>query len=348
MDMSGGMGLDRRRVRLTLPTASAQPAWVGQARTWARRTVDRYDAPAMRQARRLIGDFRADGPDVVQFGDSMLSVVAADEPDRTKLRAMAPQEINQRRSGTRVLVIDGPSYGAHIISGFLRLMTQFEHRPIVVVPLLQRTCFSPWIEHPVYGHKDTLAMLAAIDPTAARWHIRGGRAKPEAAEFEAFMDVPHATFLGDWTVGDYVRPLLDQSRWTGLDDPERLRMLYGYHFTGRLTDDDPLVAPVEQMGRLLAQLDVPVVTYQTPIPVAFGNQLFGERFGQVVGDNYDVLERAFRRGLGRDIDVIQSGTVFSPSDSVDPTDGSEHLRADGRRRLAQMIAHGVSQIHGDH
>jgi hypothetical protein len=148
----------------------------------------------------------------------------------------------------------------------------------------------------------------------------------------------HHTWAGELTVGDYIRPLKNRAVG-GLSADERGRLLYAYHHGGVV--EPGYLDSIEVLGRALRALDTPVVAYHTPVPVERGVDYFGEAFRELAVSNFAAMDAAFRRGLGDDSVVIQTGMICHTDQFLDPADGSEHLSQSGRAQVAQMIVDGM-------
>ena len=56
-----------------------------------------------------------------------------------------------------------------------------------------------------------------------------------------------------------------------------------------------------------------------------------------------VLNSAYRFGAGENAEIIESGTIFSSGQFIDPRDATEHLNEVGRRTLADLIINAVKE-----
>jgi hypothetical protein len=96
------------------------------------------------------------------------------------------------------------------------------------------------------------------------------------------------------------------------------------------------------VGTQLREIGLPVVIYQTPVPVQKGVEVLGEELRQRTIDNFAAMDEAFIAGYGP-IDVVQSGVVFGDDEFLDPDDGIEHFNERGRRHLADMVAEAIQK-----
>lgn len=298
-----------------------------------RRALDRLDDEDVRNARRLVRALRRTPLDVVYLGDSTTSFVAPEDRDRRPLHAMIADELAPDAS---IHSTFGGSYHADLLADLAGLLPECPSRPIVIVPLWIRGRYLPWIEHPVYGHQQAMAFLRELPRRTPTWRIRASFPRPAPAAFERFYQLRFPTLVGDLTIGDYVRPLKDPDRFREHPE-ERVKLIYAYHQGAALDRHGPEMAAVTRLGRVLRDLGVPVVAYQTPLSVQTGAEIYGPAFTELAVKNFAILDDAFREGVGEDVTIIQSGMAFPPDQFIDPRIADEHLNEVGRRRLTDLI-----------
>lgn len=271
--------------------------------------------------------------EVLAFGDSSATWVGPDDTDRRRLFAMVGDELGGR---VATHVVAGPSYHVDLIVAFLDLVRSSGQRPVVVVPLWVRGRFVPWVQHPTWGHQKALAHLRAQQGSERR-RLHAALRHPDDEDFAAFETLPFPTLLGPGSVADYALPLKDPRAFAA-DPAARERLIYAYHHGARLESDQPTVEGVRALGRCLRDLGWPFVAFETPVPVTSGEQHLGPDFRKLVEHNFAVLREALAQGVGREVEVVRSGTAFPASHFIDPSLADEHLNQEGRRRLAAMIA----------
>jgi hypothetical protein len=302
-------------------------------RVGVRRQLTRLDNPEVAHARRLVRRLRGNAPDVLYFGDSTSLFVDPNDADQRRLGHMIRDQLADVAD---VEVIAGGGYGPELHEAYLRLVQASPARPLVLHSLAFRVLY-PLIQHPAYGKRKELATVRDLDPSAPWWRIRASLPKPGPEEFERFYRLPHKTLIGEMPVGDYVKPLKANS----LSPEEKVRLLYAYHHGSELSADSVGVEAVVELGRRLRALGCRTIAYQTPVPIETGIELFGPRFGELISSNWEVMEAAYREGIGRDATILQTGTMFSADEFIDPSDGTEHLNERGRLRLASTIVESV-------
>jgi hypothetical protein len=311
---------------------------VHRLRYRVRRTLDRVDNEPVRRARGLLRVLRNHPPDVIYFGESTVSFIGPTDVDRRRLYTMVDDGLGPHVS---MHVVHGASFSTDIFDAYLGLLKSTQHRPLIVVPLCVRFRFTPWIEHPVHGHKKALQRIREVDPTKGAWRVHGAWPRPNQVDFDEFHRVPFSSLLGDLTVGDYVTPIAEFQR-SG-DDVGRVRMLYAYHHGGLLELDSPVMEAVTQMGRTIRELGCPAVVYQTPVPLETGTTLLGQELADRTAASFAAINAAYRLGAGEGVEIIESGTCFTDSEFIDPADATEHLNEFGRRHLAEMILSAIKQ-----
>ena len=293
-----------------------------------RRQIGRIDNAEVRKARRLARRARTAPPDVLYLGDSAVSFVASYDADKRPLHRMVgdalPPEVTMH-------AVYGGSYNPLIYNEFVRLLEGHEARPLVILPLWVRGRTLPWIEHPVFGHQRASQFLSTLDATTPLRKIRKGFARPTQAEFERFRALEFPTWAGDLRIGDYI----DRLKGNTLDGDEAARLLYAYHHGGEIDTGGPLDT-VRELGARLRRLDLPVVVYQTPVPVEKGVELHGPSFFELAERNFRLLEEAFVSGYGA-VPILPTGLSVPTTDFIDWRDGSEHLNDRGRSVIAAAV-----------
>ena len=243
--------------------------------------------------------------------------------------------------GVSTHAVHGGSYNPLIFNQFVRLLEGHPARPLVILPLTVRVHTLPWIEHPLYGHRRASRFLSTVDATTPLRKIRKGFAVPAHAEFERFRSLAFPTWAGDLTIGDYI----DRLKGKALDGDDAARLLYAYHHGGEIVLGAPLDR-LRELGIRLRGLGVPVIVYQTPVPVEKGVELHGPSFLELAERNFAILEDAFVSGYG-DVPVAPTGLSVPTKDFIDWRDGSEHLNDRGRSPIATAVVEAAKE-HGLH
>ncbi|HWD53443.1 MAG TPA: hypothetical protein VG412_13665 [Acidimicrobiales bacterium] len=309
-----------------------------RARYTGRRALDRIDNETVRRARGLLRRLRSDAPDVIYLGDSALSIVGSNDSDRRRLDAMVADLLGD---GVSVKGVDGASYHAELFDALLRLVEATPHRPLLLVPLCVRVRTPQLTEHPIYAHKQAVEFLRRVDLSGGAWRVHAAWPRPSGSDFDAYYRVPHPTLLGNWTVGDYLASMSESQR--AGDEDARIKTLYAFFHGGLLEPGSPELESVTRMGSTIRALGCQAVVYQTPVPVETGVASLGQALADRTAANFAMLNAAYRLGAGEDAEIVESGTCFSASEFIDPTDATEHLNDIGRLRLAEMVVASIKR-----
>lgn len=300
-----------------------------------RRQIGRVDNPEVRKARMLLRQARKDNIDILELGDSMVSFVAAYDTDKRPLHRMLKDAFDP---GAQFVAVHGGSYNPPIYDQYLRLLEGTQSRPIIILPLTVRVRTLPWIEHPLYGHKRAVDFLTSVDAQGPLRKVRLGLTAPTADEFKRFRALKFPTWMGDLSIGDYILRAKDAS----LSKDDVAKILYAYHHGGEIVTGGSLDM-VRALGERLRRLDVPVIVYQTPVPVEKGVELYGQSFYDLAERSFATLEDAFRAGYG-DIETLKTGLNVPTEDFIDWRDGSEHVNDRGRSVIARAVIDAVNAV----
>ena len=292
--------------------------------------VDTYDDKEVRRARKLATALRSDNPpEVVAFGDSNWIYAAPYDDDLRPLGTMIADAL----APVRVQVVAGAGYYSTLISAYLRLIAQSPVRPVVVVPICARLATVAWSTHPNYTYREAIARIESFEPSTPLGKMRMKAVPPTDEQFRDYGNQVITTWAGTGPISQFRDPLRDPAGH-GLTEHERLKLLYAFHHGESIGPDAPTLAEVERMGRVLRDLGVEAVPFQTSLPVDEGVALWGEQFRQNAQNTFDLMGDAFRRGYGSPIDILPIGLVVERSEFIDPDDGSEHMNQRGRTRIA--------------
>jgi hypothetical protein len=241
----------------------------------------------------------------------------------------------------RVHVTAGAGYYSTLISAYAGLIKHSGVRPVVVVPLCARLATVAWSTHPNYSYLEAIARIEGFGPDTPISKMRMRTATKSNEQFRRYGAQPITTWAGTGPISEFREPLRDPAAHR-LSEDERRKALYAYHHGEAADPDSRPVAEVERMGRVLRDLDVEVVPFETSVPVEEGVALWGEQFRDNAQRTFDILGDAFRRGYGS-IDVLRTGFVVKRSEFIDPADGSEHMNQRGRARVAGHLVEAVQE-----
>lgn len=301
-------------------------------RVHAKRAWHRMDNPELRNARNLLRALREGDVDVVYISESTATYVGVDDGDPRHL-GQAVSDLLQPR---RMHLVAGPGYLSDMIAAYVHLLAAAPRLPVVVHPLWVRGTFAPWVQNPLYERKDAVAAVRALDPSTPTWRVRGSF--PRNRDYASHEKIPYATYKGeDLVVGDYTRRL----RALELRDPDRLELLYQYHYSGRPSPRG--LAAVTELGRALNELGCRSVAYETPASVEFVAEVLGEQWRELHLENVKAVDDAYRAGRGPEGRILRTAWDFKPDEYVDAWDGVEHLNGAGRAHMAGLIAEAVNE-----
>lgn len=304
-----------------------------------RRQIGRVDNAEVRKARTLARLARTEPIDILQLGDSVASWVAPHDSDKRPLHRMLKDSFGPEVS---MHTVHGGSYNPLLFNQFARMLEGHGARPLVILPLSVRASSLTLTEHPANSNKRASRFLSTVDATTPLRKIRKGFAPPTQSDFEQFHALRFPTWAGDLTVGDYVQRL----KGADLSEGGAGRLLYAYLHGGEIARGVPLDL-VRELGERLHRLGVPVVVYQTPVPVEKGVELHGPEFYDLAERNFAVLEHAFASGYG-EVPVLRTGLTAPTSHFVDWRDGTEHLNELGRTTLATAVVDAVKPLRSSH
>jgi hypothetical protein len=305
----------------------------------AKRWAAKVDNREVRQARRLLHRLRHDPPDVLALGDSTWIFTAPDDRDPRDLEKMIAARLGP---ATSLHATWGAGYYAAFFDALLGLLRLVDARPLVVVPLCERFNGVAWSNHPFYRYDRAIEVIDRVGVDTPTRKVRASFPPLTAQEMQDYDRIPISTWAGDMTVGEHRRPLKDPAAH-GLTERERIALLYAFHHGEEVLPTTPAVEEMAQMARTLRELEVPVVAYQTPVPVGGGEEHFGPAFRARIERGFEVIEAAFRRGYGEDIPIVPTGTGFPMDEFIDPSDATEHLNEAGRSRLADALTTAIAE-----
>lgn len=303
-----------------------------QARRARAKWREREDA-VIAGVRRTVREAERTTLDVLQLGDSMLTWSHPDDRDKRLFPEMVRGAFPERD----VVAVHGPGYHMGVYERILRLIIERGHRPkLVIVPLTYRQAAQMWVHHPRNGYPyamDHLDRLIGTRPPT--WRLRAPRQVPDPAVMEAFRALSHpCLWEGPRDNGTFVDLIRGGSR----GDPETIRHTYAYLHGERITASHLGVRRVEEFGAFTRSVGIPVVAYENPVNVETGAAAWGDQFRAHAQHNVTVLSDALLRGTRELGLVARTGTSVGADSFIDPEDGIEHQRDEGRLMLAEALA----------
>ena len=283
---------------------------------------------------------RESPPDVLVVGDSVWAYTAPYDEDQRLLAEMITHGLGSE------ITMDGPigaGYNANLVDAYLGLAQRGGFRPrVVVVPLTERLVTVAWGEHPNYTYRGAVKAINRMPGDIPLWRIRKAVRPASAADFEAYDQLVITAFGETAPIGDF-RRRLKQPETFGLDRAGREKLAYAFHHGEQVAPDAPRLEAVRKLGRRLASIGSPVVTYETAIPVVRGEELYGPVFRTQTLANQKAVRDALQEGYGDSLEILQTGASFSTEEFVDPEDGVEHYNAAGRLHLAELLVDAIKR-----
>lgn len=276
---------------------------------------------------------RARGPEVLVIGDSSMYWFSPTEEDRRRLLTMIQDELGRR---VRMVSVVGPGYHARISLAYLSALRFTRSRPrVAILPMSVLMATWPWVTHPEHGYQDVSAQLeqAVADPRS-----RPRRLAPTPPSVVEEYDAKPAPTLTDHvrTLGE-MRMLIHARVESQSQKLTRLRHRMDYYNADRLDAQSPGIKLIEQLGELLAELDLPSVAYMTPVDHEALVATLGADAYDHVAHNVALVEKAFTAAVG-DSGTLVADAFSSPSSHfMDPL----HVNDVARRELARRIADAV-------
>lgn len=303
------------------------------ARTWVHEHVERPVVAATNVARSL-----ERGADLVHFGDSSLLHIAHDDSDPRRLGELLADDL-----GVRSAQFYGPGYSPALFAQVARLLRDRPRPRAVVVSFgLRTSTHAHVIEHPFYSYRRAVAVLSEADRITPRILGRAYKTLPTAAEYAPYEALPHRS---PWPMLDTIGAYRARLRGYAMaQSPRELQQTLFAYFHGEYSEGSRGLQHWTDLGRELSAFGVPVVAYRCYMPVELGTDLLGEEFREHVDANYGLIEKSFRAGFSGDLEVIDR--PLPDAAFVDPYDGTEHLRLEGRRMVVDAVAPAVVRALG--
>lgn len=295
------------------------------ARTWVHKHVERPVVTAHN-----VGRSMDQGADLLYFGDSSLLHVAAFDPDSRRMGELLEAEL-----GLRTAQFYGPGYSPELFAQVVRLLQDRPRPKAVVVSFgLRTSTHTHVIEHPFYAYRRAVSVLTSAERLSPAILRHAYKRLPSDADYDQFRALPHRSA---WpmaaTIGEY-RSLL--KGYAEDKAPRELQQTLFAYFHGEYSAGSRGLANWTELGRQLEALGVPVVAHRCYMPVELGSALLGPEFREHIDANFSAIEASFRAGFAGPLEVVDRplpNEVF-----INPYDGTEHLRLEGRRMVVEAVA----------
>lgn len=298
-------------------------------RKWAKR----YSDVQLRQLRAIENGYaRAQGPDLLVFGDSAMFWTTPSDDDHRHLVQMIRDELGPE---TTFEALVGPGYNARIVMAFLSALEHTRSKPrVVIVPASVMMSQSHWLSHPEVGYELMSEELRAIIAANGRKRPRRLVQHDTEEAVGVWERTPAPSLFGARrTVGELrlITNAVPATRW---QKAVRIRHLMDFYNAERFEPDSEGVRIVAQMAAQLRELEVPAVAYIPPINHEVLVATLGAGAKEHAERNAALLEEAFRSECGPLGTVVNAIWDSPANEYIDPV----HLSPAGRVRFARKIA----------
>jgi hypothetical protein len=281
---------------------------------------------------RMVRSYRRNGPRVMCWHDSVWISIAREDEDRRPVAPLLREEIGD------FFYLGRGGYHAGVFRSLARTLSRLGSLPeLVVFPLtLPRGTSVQWRMRPDLRFEETIRRLDAYaaQPRPFAW-VQAPPPFPPPEAWAAYEALPvESRFSTHETVAQFEAA----KREPVTSDDERRRRaaeLFAFHFGHTTTADNERYVELVDAIRLIRAAGVRAVVYVTPLNVAGGVELLGPGFADHIASELTTV-RDLVAPMGAEF--FDFSAEFGPEQFFHRWHSAEHLRADGRRRLAQLIA----------
>jgi hypothetical protein len=299
-------------------------------RKWAKRFSD----VQLRQLRSLEHSYsRANGPDLLVFGDSAMFWTTPTDSDHRHLVEMIRDELGPE---TTFEALVGPGYNARIVMAFLTALARCRSKPkVAIVPASVMMAQTHWLSHPEVGYEamsDEIRSIINGNGNGRRPRRLVQHDTDEAVGIWERQPAP-SLFGARRTVGE-LRLITNAAPATRWQKVVRIRHLMDFYNAERLEPESIGVKLVGEMAALLRELRLPAIAYIPPINHEVLVATLGADAKEHAARNAELIQSAFRAQCG-ELGTVVNAIFESPaSEYIDPV----HLSPAGRARFAARIA----------
>jgi len=288
--------------------------------------------PDLRELERLMRAYRRSGPRVLCWHDSVWISIAREDTDRRAVGQLLRERVDD------LFYLGRGGYHAGVYRAFARALPALRTRPdVVVFPLtLPRGTSVQWRMRPDLRFEETISRLEQYLHRRRRfgWMVPPP-AVPAPEAWAAYEALPvHSRFSALQTVAEF--EALKRAP-AGTEDERRSRAaeLFAFHFGHTTPADNERYVELVDAIRVIRDAGIRAAVYVTPLNVEGGTELLGSAFAAHLRDELSAL---------RDV-LAPTGADFADFSAEFGADmffhrwhSAEHLRMDGRRRLAELVA----------
>ena len=274
---------------------------------------------------------------ILYFGDSVLRSRSACDQDQRGI-----DDYLAEATGQRVVLIANAAYASRQYFELSGLIDMARHRPQAAVIGINLRSFGPtWADNPGFRHENDMRYVRALQGSlSSLLALAAGRVLDEATD-DSWLDRPlqHAGVsygtlreISERSVGPplALECLPDSSRFA-----PQLRWKFLVQYLFAMQADNSELGFVVRSARRLQDLGVAPVLYLTPVNVQDAATLAGPEVADAMRANAALIVAALQR---EGLPVLDLSTALGPDFFADKGCACEHLRALGRRFVAEQIA----------
>ena len=278
-------------------------------------------------------------PDALYFGDSVVERVSREDRDT---RTLGQLVCDRLRDSIEATTVSHSAYHMGMYYWLVRALRRMKHRPRIAIVPINIRCFSPqWDLNPHWQFESELEILRTFERQIPL--VRPHVVTPEQLEaFDATsVNYPLVTLdrIGHFRLVIGAQPLSAEQL------AFRRRVLFCFHYTHPLVLHHPRVVVLRQLLDLLADMNVAVLSYVTPVNYQAGLRHVGPDFGAIVEGNIRLLTDLILSSDSRssllftDLSASLDSAKFFHEESA-----TEHLNEAGRHWVATRIAEAVEHV----
>lgn len=272
----------------------------------------------------------AQGVDVIYFGDSTVTALAPEDTDRRALGQMLQESLPL----LEVSPLAHYAYHAEIYEAYCEYIRGGEQSPwAVVIPVNLRSFSLEWDRKPEWEfvrEKYLLRHRGLVARSLLRPLTVFRAVDLTPISQEDYLKTP--VYVGDALAGE-VRDFETMGRDVDADVFYERQFAYLYQYP--LNRDHPkLVALIRAIESLQAQ-DILPLLYITPIDYRTGEKYAGDAFAEQVAENVSLIRTVLAE---TGLQVLDLSRLLGPEAFCYQREVHEHLRAGGRKMVAERIA----------
>jgi len=281
---------------------------------------------------KAIDNIRAEKPNIIYLGDSVLNSVSKSDEDRRKLSVMIDDKINDRYDVVYF------THWAFTQREYFPLV-KYMHRKgilnaddVIIIPINMRAFSNHWYYNPNWQFDDFREILDNENCFYKMFHrsitIFGkemdaeNQQKDESLMMPVMYDMKQVGVYKDFEGSDY-KDYTD----------EKMKKKIVFHYMQGIDESFPLVMVLDDLCRFLKDNEICAVFYYTPVDYEICEQYVGMDFTKIISDKKAIITETVKRSGFDVLDYSRLCTtdMFSWKDNIYP---NEHLNEKGRKLLS--------------